>query len=110
MPKSHPPTKQENRKCNACGKTSQGPGYCNCGGFKGKAVRTTKQVKKKESFSTGSMYSTGFIYGQRKLANYLLTLTLDNARDYQWVLTHLKEVSEGREIMDNDVIGFRSYK
>lgn len=51
-------------------------------------------------------YSQGYINGQRKLAYALLEMTLENVSDYQWLLSHLKEVSEGREIMENTAIGF----
>jgi hypothetical protein len=52
-------------------------------------------------------YSEGYKIGQRKLAYCILEMTLENVSDYQWLLSHLKEVSEGREIIDNSVIGFR---
>ena len=51
-------------------------------------------------------YSQGYVSGQRKLAFSILEMTLENVADYQWLLSHLKEVSEGREIIDNTIIGF----
>jgi len=51
-------------------------------------------------------YSQGYVNGQRKLAFSILEMTLENVADYQWLLSHLKEVSEGREIIDNTIIGF----
>ena len=55
---------------------------------------------------TKTDYSDGYKNGQRKLAYEILQITLENVSDYQWLLSHLKEVSEGREIIDNGAIGF----
>ena len=55
-------------------------------------------------------FSNGYKIGQRKLAYAILEMTLKNVSDYQWLLSHLKEVSEGREIMDNTAIGFTPLK
>lgn len=53
-------------------------------------------------------WSDGFIAGQRKLCSAILELKLENVSDYYWLLSHLKEVSEGREVYD--IIGFTPIK
>lgn len=54
-------------------------------------------------------YINGFKNGQRKLAYCILEMNLESMGDYQSLLSHLKEVAEGREIIDNSVIGFTSF-
>ena len=65
---------------------------------------------KKEQVTKENPYSSGFINGQRKLCQCILEMKIENVSDYQWLLSHLKEVSEGREIIDNSVIGFTPLK
>lgn len=51
-------------------------------------------------------YVDGYIRGQRKLAACILEMAMENISDYQWLLSHLKEMSEGREVLDNCAMGF----
>jgi hypothetical protein len=57
--------------------------------------------------SEENLYARGFRSGQIKLADMILNTTLESVADYQWLLSHLKEVLDGREIVDNTAIGFR---
>lgn len=66
----------------------------------------TKQKKKIVKKSEPSMYASGYVSGQRKLASCILDMEFKNISDYEWLLSHLKEVSEGREVISNSVIGF----
>lgn len=63
----------------------------------------------KQKKKVDDSFMDGFIAGQRKLCNAILGMTLENVADYQWLLTHLKEVSEGREVITNTASGFVKY-
>ncbi len=65
--------------------------------------------KEKKKVVKVNYFSEGFVAGQRKLCQAILEMTLENISDYQWLLSHLKEVSEGREVLDNTAIGFTPY-
>lgn len=53
-----------------------------------------------------SDFAKGFTTGQAKLAEMILSLELNTVADYEWILSHLKEVMARREVVSNIVIGF----
>ncbi len=63
---------------------------------------------KSEAKKSPNRYAEGFIMGQRKLCEALLEMEFKDIADYQWLLSHIKEVAKGREVLDNTAIGFRT--
>ena len=42
-------------------------------------------------------YISGYVNGQRKLANWILERELESIADYKWLLTKLGEIADGNE-------------